>query len=397
QLLANSATPLEFIFNNWRMVLMVLAIVCPTTVFVTPIFILCVKYASTDNAFLGKTTGRLYFINSCGAFAGAMAVQFGGFALFGTKNILFIIAVILSFTLIFVMKQGKILSVLAGITAVLLLLALPKDWWFTLQSGYMPTRGTAVEGVTGISSIQWDDDNTGHIRVNGQYMSALPDHPLHEMYESFVLASPTKRNILLLGLGSGAMVREFIKDPQVERIEIVEWSHELFRLLQTPKAKILLKNCLKDQRVRLRICDARLATRLYRPGSFDVIVDTLTYYKWVGSTSLRSVQYMSQLAPLLTPQGIYLLQVKFDWDVARKMILGSLFRYFSTIHEYREHLVCANHPIFLSISNIPEQHIKQRAKFKEEAPTVKYPSPEVFRQGPFIRDEFPYLEYQKIH
>ena len=148
--------------------------------------------------------------------------------------------------------------------------------------------------MTGVAAIDWHPAG-GDVFVNGQYMSRLPDHPRHVRLVSFALALPRRDTVLLLGLGGGGMVRELAQDPGTRRLEVVDWSYELPRLLDGPRARRLLDDALRRPHVTVRRCDARVAVGLYEPASFDVVIDNLTIGHWVGATSVKSIQYFRQV------------------------------------------------------------------------------------------------------
>ena len=108
--------------------------------------------------------------------------------------------------------------------------------WRVYASGFPAVSVERLEGVTGVAAIDWHPAG-GDVFVNGQFMSHLPDHPRHVRLVSFALALPRRDTLLLLGLGGGGMVRELAKDPGTRRLEVVDWSYELPRLLDGPRAR----------------------------------------------------------------------------------------------------------------------------------------------------------------
>ena len=131
----------------------------------------------------------------------------------------------------------------------LLALLVPPSVWDIYTFGLTGAAVEQVEGLSGVAVIRWQPDG-GRVFVNGQYMSSLPDDPRHVQLVSFALALPRRETVLVLGLGGGGMVRELLRDPAIRRVDVVDWSHELPRLLESPRARALLDGALHDPRVR---------------------------------------------------------------------------------------------------------------------------------------------------
>jgi spermidine synthase len=207
-------------------------------------------------------------------------------------------------------------------------LLLPAPLWRVYVTGVTDPDATAVEGVTGVATIEWRGGG-GEVRVNGQTMSSLPDHPRHVRLVAFALAVAPRERVLLLGLGGGGMVRNLVHDGAVGRLDVVDWSHELPRLLADPRARRMLDDALASPRVTLRRADARVAVTLYPAGSFDVVIDNLAIANWVGATGIKSVEYFRQLRRILTPGGV--LVYNGNWAGARSAILAALTEVFADV------------------------------------------------------------------
>jgi predicted membrane-bound spermidine synthase len=289
--------------------------------------------APTGRALPG-TTGRLYLANAVGAFGGALLTQFAGFPTVGSRGVLIgLYWAALAIGGLCLWRAGPAAPRRWLALAALPLLAagpvlLPAPLWRVYVTGVTDPGATAVEGVTGVATIEWRGDS-GEVRVNGQTMSSLPDHPRHVRLVAFALALPVRDRVLLLGLGGGGMVRNLVHDPAVLRLDVVDWSHELPRLLGEPRARRLLDDALASPRVTVRRADARVATALYPAASFDVVIDNLAIANWVGSTGIKSVEYFRQLRRILTPGGV--LVYNGNWAGARRPILAALTEVFADV------------------------------------------------------------------
>jgi spermidine synthase len=311
----------------------------PLPLFLGGVFPLLLRLLAPTGGALPRESGGLYLANAVGAFAGAILAQFVGFPRLGMQGVLTLLylgGLAAGGFCLWRAGQGGpslgrgALALLCGLAAVPFLL--PAPVWRALTAG--PVRETAeiVEGVTGIAHIDWAADG-GEVVVNGQMMSRLPDHPRHVRLVSFALVLPRRARVLALGLGGGGMVRELARDPEVRRLEIVDWSDELPRLLEGPRARALLDGALQRPHVVLRRSDARVAVGLYDPGTFDVVVDNLTIAHWVGATSVKSIQYFRQLRRILGPEGV--LVYNGNWGGARRAILAALTETFRHVYLHR--------------------------------------------------------------
>jgi spermidine synthase len=308
---------------------------------------LLVRVAAPTGRALPATTGRLFLANAAGAFAGALATQFVGFPALGTRGVL--TALYWGGLAAGGLALGRTGAGARRILVVLVLLAplplaLPTALWRLYAAGLTSADATIVEGVTGVATIEWHPDGTGEVRVNGQTMSNLPDHPRHVRLVSFALAAPRRERVLLLGLGGGGMVRSLVRDPAIMRVDVVDWSHELPRLLADPRARQVTGDPLASPKVTLRRADARVAAALYPAASFDVVIDNLAHANWVGATSIKSLEYFRRLHRLLRPGGV--LVYNGNWAGAKLAILAGLTEVFADVrlhpgHEPIEEIVVA--------------------------------------------------------
>lgn len=318
------------------------------------IFPLLLRLAASRGQSLPRQTGVLYLVNSTGAFLGALLTQFVGFSLLGTPGV---------FTLLFFLGLGAGLWMLASTGArvprpLLLPVAalalcpflVSTPTWDVFRFGHTPVRTPdreqwiGVEGQTGFASIEWRPSRgTGVVKVNGQKMALLPHDAVDLAVTSLARSVPEHGRVLVLGLGGGSSVRHLTEDPAVSSIDVVDWSHELPRVLETPKAREMLDDCLSDPRLRLFRCDARVAISLYEEDEFDVIIDNLSIPGWIGSTSVKSVTYFGMIKRILKPGGLFVYR---NLGQARDAIVAGLSRNFAHLQAYNfQIVVCSESPL----------------------------------------------------
>jgi spermidine synthase len=297
---------------------------------------LALRLAARTAGALPARTGPVVLASAAGSFAGALLTQFVGFPTLGTRGVVLgLWGIGLAAGGVCVWTAGVWRAARRGFALAALALAavtpalVPEPLWDVFVSGVASPGAERVEGVTGVAAIDWQPDGGGDLLVNGQYMSRIPDHPRHVRLVSFPLALPRRERVLLLGLGGGGMVRHLVRDPTVQSLDVVDWSHELPRLLDGPRARRLLDDALRHPKVRLCRCDARVALTLYPAGAFDVVIDNLTIAHWVGATGVKSVEYFRRVRRVLAPDGVLVYQG--NWGPARKAILAGLVDTFPAV------------------------------------------------------------------
>lgn len=210
---------------------------------------LLMRLASGTGRSLPRESGRLYLSNSVGAFAGAMLAQFVGLPLLGTRGVVTGLVLIGLGAGGWCLARGRsrprpslVAATLVPTVAVVAFLV-PAGVWNAYSFGATGETVDRVEGVSGVAVIRWLPSG-GRVYVNGQYMSSLPDDARHVQLVSFALSLARRERVL--GLGAGGLVRELVRDSGVRRVDVVDWSHELPRLLESPRARVLLADALRD-------------------------------------------------------------------------------------------------------------------------------------------------------
>lgn len=316
------------------------------------VFPLLLRLASSKGKELPGRTGMIYLSNSVGSFLGAMLSQFYGFPRLGTKGLiisLFLIGIITG-TLCLIWAASKIKGpmffqakypiVLTALALAFVPLLIPGTMWDIYTFGHTGPNVDRVEGVSGVATINWELNRPiGHVEVNGTFMSALPDYPKHVRLAGVALSMPQRENVLVLGLGGGGMVRELVNDPEIKRLDVVDWSHELPLVLESPRAKEMLKNALNSPKVRLFRCDARVAVSLYEEHSFDMVIDNLTIVGWAGSTSVKSVTYFREISRILKPTGVLVFDPNYFASPDREAVLAGLVENFQYVQEHETAVV----------------------------------------------------------
>lgn len=134
--------------------------------------------------------------------------------------------------------------------------------------------------------------------------SSLDEHRYHEALVHPAMAlHGNARRVLLLGAGDGLALREILRWPGVQRVDLVELDPLMLRLARRhPFLRRLNGGSLDDPRVRLHLGDAfALMDRL--PGGYDVAIADFPDPASPGVARLYSVAFYGRLLARLAPDG----------------------------------------------------------------------------------------------
>lgn len=361
-------------------------IVFPYAVFQGGIFPILLKIASPYARQLPNNTGIIYLANSIGAFSGGVIFQFIVFPYLGTKvAILLLMYAGLAVSVLVLWKTANLKEKVwtksnrpVVIVALALLLLLPftvkKNRWNIFIYGMTNPFFESIEGVTGVATIEWDKNKTGGgVYVNGQYMSALPDHPKHVRLAVYPLSWPNREKVLVLGLGGGGMVRELARDDQIKKIDVVDWSYELPRILSSPNAGLLLNQALSNPKVSLFPTDARVAVTLFESKRYDVIIDNLAITSWIGSTSIKSEKYFKEVSRILKNDGVYILDINADSSKGYRGVLAGLVRNFNFVQTHYDAIaISSNKNIHFDLKVAPQVLEARKNELKISPPYLDW-------------------------
>ncbi len=350
------------------------ALAFPLPFFLSAVFPLLLRIAARTSESLPRRTGPLYLANSAGAFAGAILAQFVGFPALGVQGVLVVLEVALcGIALWALLSAGRGSALAWALSATALVVVFVVHPGTTEAASYTfgrvhlelrknPELLDHVEGSTGVATLKWGPlGQFAEVYVNGQFMSTLPDHADHIRLVGVAVSQRRLESVLVLGLGGGGMVRELLKDPRVRRIDAVDWSHELPRILDSPRARAALDGCLRDPRVRVWRADARVAVTLYPDDAFDLVIDNLTIPHWVGSTAIRSKRYFGEIQRLLRPTGAYLSN-NHGFAETRAAVRAGLAQTFRSVRLHPASMIYASDSLDFLDPERAEVAVRERAE-----------------------------------
>lgn len=127
-----------------------------------------------------------------------------------------------------------------------------------------------------------------------------------------MLAHPDPEQVLIIGGGEGATLREVLRHPSVEKVFMVDIDGEVVELSKRYLSE-MHQGSFNDPRVELVIADGRSFLEGARQ-SFDVIiVDATDPIRGGPSCSLYTIEFYSLAKERLRPRGILVTQATSPW------------------------------------------------------------------------------------
>jgi spermidine synthase len=210
------------------------------------------------------------------------------------------------------LRRKRILATFSGIAAVVLVAGLAGAGIFTsfaedllYEDDILLVRQTPYQRLV---VTRWHDDVRLFIDGNLQF-STVDEHRYHEsLIHPAMSALPGARRVLILGGGDGMAVRELLKYPRVESIDLVDLDAEMVRLFrERPLLAKLSDNALSDPRVRIHVEDA--GRFLERSSEYwDLIVLDLPDPNTLSLGRLYTRSFYKLCAQHLTAYGIAVTQ-----------------------------------------------------------------------------------------
>lgn len=139
--------------------------------------------------------------------------------------------------------------------------------------------------------------------------SSLDEYRYHEALVHPALAwHPAPRRILLMGAGDGLALREILRWPDVEKVDVVELDPEVVKLARRhPMLRRLNADSLRDPRVQVHLGDAYAHLRSL-PNQYDVVIADFPDPDTLPVARLYSVGFYGTLRQRLNPGAVVVTQ-----------------------------------------------------------------------------------------
>lgn len=302
---------------------------------------------------LGRSVSRTYFFNILGSTLGPLVTGLFLLDNFSSGNSLQILGVLcflsalapLSLNLKKGYKRSSIVGVTLGLSGLLafpLLQPVGSTLMHKLAAG-SDHISVLIENRYGIVHSVANSDEHDTVYGGNVYDGktnidlVINSNMIDRAYLLYGL-HPKPKNILVIGLSSGAWTRIIGAIPNVEKIDVVEINPGYIKLIRNYAH---LSPLLDDPRLNLHIDDGRRWLRRSQD-KFDLIVMNTTFHWRSNATSLLSKEMMELVKEALAPEGIFAFNTTNSLDAfytaAHSFTHAYLFRNFvyAANHDFRQ-------------------------------------------------------------
>ncbi|MDF2985613.1 MAG: putative spermidine synthase with an N-terminal rane domain [Eubacterium sp.] len=269
-----------------------------------------VKLGVTDLENAGRTTGKIYAMNTIGSIIGTFLPTFVTIPFIGTNKTFLLFSLILNIICVsyFLIKKVKLLRVMVSSGLVLVLLFLP------LSNSYAFWKECLVEDESVYNYLQVSEDQDAvYLSTNvafGVQSVYRKDNKLSGLYYDYALMAPQfikdfnsdqKLDLLILGNGTGTYAKQskiYYKNVKTDAVEIdskiVELSKKYFGVT--------------DDEATIYETDGRTFLSDKNCGKYDVImVDA--YHDITIPFHMTTKEFFSEVSEHLKPGGIIILNI----------------------------------------------------------------------------------------
>jgi spermidine synthase len=174
----------------------------------------------------------------------------------------------------------------------------------------------------------YDTYNLGRIVVldNKIQSSEADEFIYHEaLVHPAMISHPNPENILILGGGEGAALREVLRHPMVRQVIMIDIDEEFVELCKTYLKK-WHRSSFKDKRLKLIFCDAIKYVKETKI-KFDVIIaDISDPIKEGPAMQLYKKEFYSLIKKILMPDGIFVTHATEVHYIPKKSISSRIFK-----------------------------------------------------------------------
>jgi hypothetical protein len=160
-----------------------------------------------------------------------------------------------------------------------------------------------VETRSGVAAVTRDLEVYGGGVYDGRINTDLV-HDSNMLYRPFSMSlwHNAPREVLMIGLATGAWAQVIANHPQVERLTIVEINPGYLQLIQKyPAVRTLLSN----PKVSIVIDDGRRWLIRNRQAKFDVVVSNTSFHWRAHMSAILSKEFLELISAHLRPSGVF--------------------------------------------------------------------------------------------
>lgn len=318
---------------------------------------------------LGEDVGSVYSINTLGSIIGSFSAGFLIIPAVGVRNATLIAAslnIIVSMIMLF--KGRAALNFIAGIASLLfgalfLFYFVPEDYFpFSFYHVHRyKTYKDYLDAKKGISPVFVKDGLYGKVAVMmdnfGDYFlsndgkiegsTVITDQKTTSLLAHLPWAyANKKKKVLVIGLGTGQTIREFLRHEDVERVDCVEINPDIIEAAKY----FVSEEVLNDPRLNIIIADGRHFLKM-NDEKYDIISSEPSYPYSQGVSQLFTYEFYQIVKERLNEGGIfcqwiplYLLSGNEYFSMIRTF--GLSFPYFDVWHASMPNLKPGEVPLY---------------------------------------------------
>ena len=172
-----------------------------------------------------------------------------------------------------------------------------------------------VETRSGVAAVTSDLMVYGGGVYDGRINTDLV-HDSNMLYRPFSLSlwHNAPREVLMIGLATGAWAQVIVNHPQVEKLTIVEINPGYLKLIEKYAA---VRSLLTNPKVTIVIDDGRRWLVRNRQAKFDAIVSNTSFHWRAHSTAILSKEFLELVSDHLQPYGVFFFNLTGSLEAQR--------------------------------------------------------------------------------
>ena len=285
------------------------------------------QMGSLLNERLGRSVSSVYFANIAGSTIGSLMTGIVVLEWLSSENALILIAgctlLLAAFTLFLVKSSRSLFIKFACVTTTILslgvLVSIDKNSTALIyaitgaQPGSIRYLVENRHGIIHVVQGTHDADRVFGGNVYDGHTTTDLKSNINGIDRTYLLhaLSPAPKQVLVIGLATGAWVKVLTMNPLIERIDVIEINPGYLQIIPNYPE---LKTILDDPRVHIHIADGRHYLRT-TDDKYDLILMNTTWYWRAYATNLLSENFQQIVKSKLNPGGLLSFNSTWSGDV----------------------------------------------------------------------------------
>lgn len=272
---------------------------------------------------VGEDVGSVYSINTLGSIIGSFSAGFLIIPAVGIRNATLVAASLNIFVaLVMLFKSRSSRNLIGGLISVFLLLvfllfAVPEDYFpfsfyhvhrYKTYEDYLNAKRNIKpvfvrDGLYGKVAVMLDEYGDYFLSNDGKIegSTVVVDQKTTSLLAHLPFAyAKTPKKVLVIGLGTGQTVREFLRHPEVEKVDCIEINPDIIEA-----AKYFIpQEVFDDPRLRIIVADGRHYLKM-TDEKYDIISSEPSYPYSQGVSQLFTYEFYKIVKDRLSDDGIF--------------------------------------------------------------------------------------------